>query len=183
MEENDLSDVDEPLDVDQHSDVDEPLDEDEPSDVDEPSDEDDENNHDEEESSTDENDNIDDNFETECVKVIDNVAFNFPVGGKTKTKSKTKYIQRPLYALVLTPTRELAVQISQHLRDAAKYTDINVAVVVGGLSSQKQERLLNRGPEIVVGTPGRLWELINEGHPHLIQVDSIKYVAPSSIVT
>lgn len=110
----------------------------------------------------------------QCVRVIDNADFDFLAPEAHKKKSK--YNPRPLYALILTPTRELAVQISQHLRTAAKYTNISVAVVVGGLASQKQERLLNRGPEIVVGTPGRLWELIEEGHPHLAQVGSIKFV-------
>lgn len=110
----------------------------------------------------------------QCVKVIDNMTTGFPSVGKTNSKSK--YVPKPLFALILTPTRELAVQISQHLKAASKYTTISVSVVVGGLSSQKQERLLNRGPEIVIATPGRLWELIEEGHPHLIQVDTLKCV-------
>lgn len=38
----------------------------------------------------------------------------------------------------------------------------------------KQERILRNGPEIVVATPGRLWELIEERNPHLHQIDSIK---------
>lgn len=119
----------------------------------------------------------DDDFDgtAQCVKVIDNITSGFPSSGMID--SKTKYTPRPLYALILTPTRELAVQISQHLKAAAKYTTISVSVVVGGLSSQKQERLLNRGPEIVVATPGRLWELIEEGQPHLIQVNTLKYLA------
>ncbi|XP_034242516.1 ATP-dependent RNA helicase DDX24 [Thrips palmi] len=111
----------------------------------------------------------------QCVKVIDNITSGFPTVGESN--SKTRYISKPLYALILTPTRELAVQISQHLKAAAKYTTISVSVVVGGLSSQKQERLLNRGPEIVVATPGRLWELIEEGHPHLAKVNTLKYLA------
>lgn len=44
------------------------------------------------------------------------------------------------------------------------------------MASVKQERLLNKCPEIVVATPGRLWELIQEGNPHLSQVDNIKLV-------
>jgi ATP-dependent RNA helicase DDX24/MAK5 len=48
-------------------------------------------------------------------------------------------------------------------------------VLVGGLAAVKQERILNTGPEIVIATPGRLWELIYEGNPHLSQIDSIKY--------
>ncbi|EZA59290.1 hypothetical protein DMN91_008515 [Ooceraea biroi] len=82
----------------------------------------------------------------------------------------------PLYALILTPTRELANQVKQHLVNALKYTDIEVAAVFGGMAAVKQERLLKRNPEIVVATPGRLWELIQEGNSHLNQIDSIRYL-------
>lgn len=49
-----------------------------------------------------------------------------------------------------------------------------MAVVVGGMAAVKQERILAKGPEIVVATPGRLWELIQLGNPHLSQFDSIR---------
>ena len=55
-----------------------------------------------------------------------------------------------------------------------RFVDINVVVIVGGMAAVKQERLLGRSPEIVVATPGRLWELIQLGNPHLQQVDDIK---------
>lgn len=42
------------------------------------------------------------------------------------------------------------------------------------MAAVKQERILSKGPEIVIATPGRLWELIQQGNPHLNQVDSIK---------
>lgn len=84
--------------------------------------------------------------------------------------------EKPLYALVLTPTRELCVQVKDHLVAAAKYTDINIAAVFGGLAQVKQERLLKKCPEIVVATPGRLWELIKEGNEHLNKLRNIKYV-------
>jgi len=51
---------------------------------------------------------------------------------------------------------------------------LQIAVVVGGMAPQKQERLLRRGPEIVVATPGRLWELLQDGNPHLAQVSNIR---------
>lgn len=85
--------------------------------------------------------------------------------------------KKPLRGLILTPTRELAIQIKNHLEAAAKFTDIKIAVVVGGMAAQKQIRMLNYGPEIVVATPGRLWDLIQEGNAHLSQVKSIKYLA------
>lgn len=69
-------------------------------------------------------------------------------------------------ALILTPTRELAMQVCRHLKMLAVYSHVNVVPIVGGMSSQKQERLLSYYPEIVVGTPGRLWELIDSGNEH-----------------
>ena len=65
-------------------------------------------------------------------------------------------------ALILTPTRELAIQIKQHLQICAKYHKTKIVVVVGGISQLKQERLLKKEPEIIVATPGRLMQMIEE---------------------
>lgn len=51
-----------------------------------------------------------------------------------------------------------------------------MAVVVGGMAQVKQERILEKGPEIVVATPGRLWEMIQQGNDHLSQVNDIRCV-------
>lgn len=51
---------------------------------------------------------------------------------------------------------------------------LQIAVVLGGMAAVKQERILNKGPEIVIATPGRLWELVEEGNSHLSQIDSIR---------
>ncbi|KAK2725301.1 ATP-dependent RNA helicase ddx24-like [Artemia franciscana] len=91
---------------------------------------------------------------------------------KVSMKSKSK-----LRGLILTPTRELAVQIKNHLDAAAKYTGIKIAVVIGGLALPKQERVLKKQPDIVVATPGRLWELINDGNPHLSNLEDLRYLA------
>uniref|UniRef100_A0A8C6WIX3 ATP-dependent RNA helicase n=1 Tax=Neogobius melanostomus TaxID=47308 RepID=A0A8C6WIX3_9GOBI len=74
---------------------------------------------------------------------------------------------QPLLGLVLTPTRELAVQVKHHIDAVAKFTNIKTAIVVGGMSQHKQRRLLKRRPEIIVATPGRLWDLVKEKDPHL----------------
>uniref|UniRef100_A0A2I3H1B1 ATP-dependent RNA helicase DDX24 n=1 Tax=Nomascus leucogenys TaxID=61853 RepID=A0A2I3H1B1_NOMLE len=84
-----------------------------------------------------------------------------------KSTTCKAYPKRPLLGLVLTPTRELAVQVKQHIDAVARFTGIKTAILVGGMSTQKQQRMLNRRPEIVVATPGRLWELIKEKHYHL----------------
>ncbi|XP_051579156.1 ATP-dependent RNA helicase DDX24 [Myxocyprinus asiaticus] len=75
--------------------------------------------------------------------------------------------ETPLLGLVLTPTRELAVQVKHHIDAAAQFTGIKTAIVVGGMAPQKQKRMLMRRPEIVIATPGRLWEMIKDEHPHL----------------
>jgi ATP-dependent RNA helicase DDX24/MAK5 len=66
-------------------------------------------------------------------------------------------------ALVLTPTRELALQVCQHISALTKGTALRAVAIVGGMSAQKQLRQLRSRPQIVVATPGRFYELLNEG--------------------
>ncbi|KAF9300799.1 ATP-dependent RNA helicase [Mortierella antarctica] len=66
-----------------------------------------------------------------------------------------------LTALILTPTRELAIQVKEHLVAFTQFTGHHVVPIVGGMSIQKQTRQLDRNPAIIVATPGRLWELIS----------------------
>ncbi|KAF9431690.1 ATP-dependent RNA helicase, partial [Entomortierella beljakovae] len=66
-----------------------------------------------------------------------------------------------LTALILTPTRELAIQVKDHLVAFTQFTGHQVVAIVGGMSIQKQTRQLDRNPAIVVATPGRLWEMIS----------------------
>ncbi|KAH8374408.1 hypothetical protein KR200_001678 [Drosophila serrata] len=91
-------------------------------------------------------------------------------------EENTKRKQQPLYGLVLTPTRELAVQVKNHLVTAAKYTGIRVAAIFGGLAVAKQERVLRQCPEIVVATPGRLWELYAQGNQHLKKIENVSFL-------
>lgn len=90
--------------------------------------------------------------------------------------NKQPDMTKPLYALILTPTRELAVQINDHLKAVAKYTDIQIATIFGGLATVKQERMLRKCPEIVIATPGRLWELIQSGNAHLSKVCEVRFL-------
>lgn len=53
--------------------------------------------------------------------------------------------------------------------------DVTIATVIGGLAAVKQKRMLLKNPEIVVATPGRLWEMIQEGNEHLNKIDTIRY--------
>ncbi|XP_027908143.1 DEAD-box ATP-dependent RNA helicase 13 isoform X2 [Vigna unguiculata] len=80
-----------------------------------------------------------------------------------------------LRALIIAPTRELAVQVTDHLKAVAKYINVRVTPIVGGILAEKQERLLKAKPEIVVGTPGRLWELMSAGEKHLVELHSLSF--------
>lgn len=72
--------------------------------------------------------------------------------------------KRRVQALVLAPTRELALQVSDAISDFAKVNhDLNVLPVYGGSSYVPQIRGLERGAQVVVGTPGRVMDLINKG--------------------
>jgi len=74
--------------------------------------------------------------------------------------SETKHPKyRPLRALVLTPTRELAAQVYDNVREYSKYVNIKSAVVFGGVKPASQIAILKKGVDILVATPGRLLDL------------------------
>ncbi|GLT76595.1 hypothetical protein SLA2020_482480 [Shorea laevis] len=93
-----------------------------------------------------------------------------------KGEEAEKYAPRGvLRALIIAPTRELALQVTDHLKQVAKGINIRVVPIVGGMSAEKQGRLLKTRPEIIVGTPGRLWELMSEGEKHLVELHSLSF--------
>ncbi len=71
---------------------------------------------------------------------------------------------RGVHALMMCPTRELAIQVAQELEVLAKYRDIEIVCIYGGASMQQQEDALRRGAAIVVGTPGRIHDHIRRGN-------------------
>ncbi|PQJ32282.1 DEAD/DEAH box helicase [Nonlabens arenilitoris] len=71
--------------------------------------------------------------------------------------------RRPIKALVVTPTRELAIQIDENFKAYAKYTDIRNTVIYGGVKQAQQVNRLKSGIDVLVATPGRLLDLINQG--------------------
>ena len=82
--------------------------------------------------------------------------------------------RRETQALVLSPTRELCLQITDDLRDFAKYMDgLHVEAVYGGAAIEPQMRALKKGVEIIVATPGRLVDLMHRGYARLEQVTNI----------
>ncbi len=70
-------------------------------------------------------------------------------------------------ALVLTPTRELAVQVAQEVANIAKFRDVRIAAIYGGVGFGPQEDALRDGAEIVVGTPGRIIDHLRRGNLRL----------------
>jgi len=111
-----------------------------------------------------------------CVAAVDDIDMGPDIEIEDNTPPVGKQGDR-LRALIVTPTRELAIQIQNHLASIASSTGVGVVTVVGGMSVEKQLRLLKRKPAIVVGTPGRLWDLVQEGNPHLSGLASIRYLA------
>ena len=76
-------------------------------------------------------------------------------------------------ALIILPTRELTKQVAQDLRDAAKYLSTRIVEIYGGVAFEPQIEALTRGADIVVGTPGRLIDLLRKGHLHLSGVETV----------
>ena len=81
---------------------------------------------------------------------------------------------KSIKALILTPTRELALQISECIDDYAKYTQVRHGVIFGGVNQRANQRaqvnMLHKGVDILVATPGRLLDLMNQGYIHLDNV-------------
>jgi len=96
-------------------------------------------------------------------------AFGLPIINKIANKEIEK-------ALVITPTRELATQISDELYHLGRFTGIRTLAVYGGVGYGRQIALINRGVQIVVATPGRLKDLYKKGkiddfNPEIVVLD------------
>ncbi|MHC4977006.1 MAG: DEAD/DEAH box helicase [Planctomycetota bacterium] len=74
-------------------------------------------------------------------------------------------------ALVLSPTRELAAQIDDSFKTYAKYTSLKNTVIYGGVKQFRQVRALDRGVDILTATPGRLLDLMEQGHVDLREIE------------
>ncbi len=78
--------------------------------------------------------------------------------------------KRPIRCLVLAPTRELANQINDSFKAYGKHSKLRSMVIFGGVNQNKQVNQLNAGVDILVATPGRLLDLMNQGHIHLSKI-------------
>jgi len=75
--------------------------------------------------------------------------------------------KRPIRALVLTPTRELAIQIAESFGSYGRNTPLKYQVIFGGVSQHSQVQNLRNGVDVLIATPGRLLDLMNQGFVHL----------------
>ncbi|CAK67657.1 unnamed protein product (macronuclear) [Paramecium tetraurelia] len=101
------------------------------------------------------------------------LAFGIPLISEI-LKNMDKYPAKQIIALILTPTRELAMQIYKHLK---AITNLSIGCLVGGMSKEKQKRIINAAPVILIATPGRLWDFIeNEENDKIKNLNLIKFL-------
>ena len=89
-------------------------------------------------------------------------AFAIPILQILNAENVSQKSKRKIRSLIVTPTRELAVQISESFNAYGKYTNLKNTVVFGGVSQRGQTDKLRRGVDILVATPGRLLDLMNQ---------------------
>lgn len=94
-------------------------------------------------------------------------AFSIPILQKLYKTDHRKGIK----ALILTPTRELAIQIGESFEAYGRYTGLKHAVIYGGVGQKSQTDALNNGVQILIATPGRLLDLISQGYVSLKSLD------------
>ena len=98
-------------------------------------------------------------------------AFSLPILQVLGQRGHKRPQDKAVRALILTPTRELALQVDESLRTYGRHLALRTAVVVGGVKASAQIKDLRKRPQIVVATPGRFLDLFSQGH---IQLNSIE---------
>jgi len=98
-------------------------------------------------------------------------AFTIPILQHLAEGAPPKKNSRKIQALIVTPTRELAIQIDENIKAYATYTDIRNTVIFGGVKQHSQVKALQRGVDILTATPGRLLDLINQGYISLKNIN------------
>jgi len=95
-------------------------------------------------------------------------AFVLPILQKLDAK---KVERRVIRALILAPTRELALQISENMTEYGRHLNLSHTTVFGGVSQNRQVQDLRRGVDLLVATPGRLLDLMNQGFINLQSIE------------
>ncbi|MGE5497927.1 MAG: DEAD/DEAH box helicase [Syntrophothermus sp.] len=99
-------------------------------------------------------------------------AFAIPILQLLFLEKNQGQFKRTIKSLILTPTRELAMQISDSLTAYGRYTGLRHTVIFGGVSQRPQTEALKAGVDILVATPGRLLDLINQRY---VNLQNVKY--------
>lgn len=99
-------------------------------------------------------------------------AFSLPILQYLKENPVNYRKQRPIRALILSPTRELASQIGDNINAYGRYLKLYHTVVFGGVKQTYQVKALKRGVDILVATPGRLLDLMGQG---IIRLDKVEF--------
>ena len=99
-------------------------------------------------------------------------AFAIPILQGISLQQKAPVGRRQIQALIVAPTRELAIQIADSFQTYGKHLDLKTLVIYGGVSQNPQTRDLTKGIDILVATPGRLLDLINQKY---VSLKNVKY--------
>ncbi|CAM4445256.1 DEAD/DEAH box helicase [Paenibacillus tarimensis] len=100
-------------------------------------------------------------------------AFAVPIVQLLSSRQTAGGGPRRIRSLILSPTRELALQIAENIEAYSRFTRIRCTAIVGGVSQRAQERALQQGADIVIATPGRLMDLIHQKHVDLKHVEIV----------
>ena len=98
-------------------------------------------------------------------------AFTLPILEKLATSAEKTKGRKPVKALILTPTRELAAQIADNVKAYSRYLPIRSLVVFGGVSINPQMMKLRGGVDVLIATPGRLLDLEHQNAVDLSRVE------------
>ncbi len=99
-------------------------------------------------------------------------AFSIPIIQHIHNDKTANTGRRKIQALIVTPTRELAIQIGENCTKYGKYADVKNTVIFGGVKQSSQTNALRNGVDILVATPGRLLDLMGQGY---VSLKDIKY--------
>jgi len=100
-------------------------------------------------------------------------AFAIPIIDKVYKQKITARRKTGVKCLVLAPTHELADQICKVFQQIAKHTTLKIAAIIGGVDQEPQIKALNKGTDIVVATPGRMFDLISQGYLITHQIETL----------
>jgi ATP-dependent RNA helicase RhlE len=100
-------------------------------------------------------------------------AFAIPLIHMILSRKKSQKRKSGISCLVLVPTHELALQIDDVFKKIAKYTSIKTMALIGGVDQEPQIDQLYKGIDVIIATPGRMFDLISQGH---LLIDQVKYL-------